>query len=177
MNESKLFIYIDILVWYTYLHNIKSSRFQQRLPFITNYLLAHLHFYRLTVTVASQQLDNPFHLCCAFARLYKYVKCSGFRMFLLHGLHNHQFFFDFESKIKPRVPYHRDHPPKKHELWRSYQWVWFFFLAADYLINKRSEMFTWDSRCADFVGWEQWNRKSHSQWYSTPSDTPIEKKW
>lgn len=84
--------------------------------------------------------------------------------------------FDFESKIKPRVPYHRDHPPKKHELWRSYQWVWFFSLAADYLINKRSEMFTWDSRCADFVGWEQWNRKSHSQWYSTPSDTPIEKK-
>lgn len=80
----------------------------------------------ITVTVALQQLDFASYLCLLLRVIVNYVsghrRSSSCVLFFLVISVYFFFRFDFESKCKPRVSYHRDHPLDFTSIFMS---VWF----------------------------------------------------
>lgn len=101
-----------------YLTCVNATRLLFLLPKIITPFQGNSYRLIITVTVALQQLDFASYLClrvCVSESLghkssssYSSSSCR----FLVLGqyISSHFFFFDFESKCKPRVSYHRDHP-------------------------------------------------------------------
>lgn len=94
-----------------YLTCVNATRLLFLLPKIITPFQGNSYRLIITVTVALQQLDFASYLClrvCVCVRVWVINRRRRVVFsFLVNTFH---FFFDFESKCKPRVSYHRDHP-------------------------------------------------------------------